>query len=79
MMLIESRALLKTMLVVIYTKILHHSFIPFFTYLAEANTWKRYAGLICVIEKIKVIITYEVKSSCYKHISPLFLVFLWLL
>ena len=79
MMLIESRALLKTMLVVIYTKILHHSFIPFFTYLAEANTWKRLCRFDLRNWKIKVIITYEVKSSCYKHISPLFLVFLWLL
>ena len=40
-MLIESQALLKIMLVVIYTKILHHSFIPFSTYLAQTKTWKR--------------------------------------
>ena len=48
MMLIESGILLKNMLVVIYAKILHHSFIQqftktlnrFFTYLVQTKIWK---------------------------------------
>ena len=48
MMLIESGILLKNMLVVIYAKILHHSFIQqftktlnrFFTYLEQTKIWK---------------------------------------